>query len=264
MANLTKEFEDSCTSICFIEDREIREQGEGTVGAGIIGTGFLIRVNADGTALIATAKHVLQDCPPGRWGLIDVCFSYILRSGVPTYAKGILEIIDILPHPTHDVSLIHARPVGMRLLKYHRDGKLVEELRDLGARMSDHSPLPLGADADICAGASVMIIGFGEGTDFVFIDDILGEGSPKALVPLAKHGIISQVIPADARLTEVFLYDVETAQGFSGSPLIRCEAGTARAIGVHTDGMDTRDMGYAHAIRFVRDLIDAFDKRGTR
>lgn len=263
MHNYIKEFESICTSVCFIESRGVRDNNNGIVGEGIVGTGFLIRVNPDDTALIITAKHVVKDYSPDKYSDLELGFSYVLRNGIPTYSRGVMEVVDIRPHSTHDVSLIIAKPVGPRIIRQNQGGGVVEEIRNVGAQLKDHAPLLLGTDKDIKAGAIVMILGYGKGTDFVFLDDILGPGSPKSLVPLAKHGMISQVVPADAREAEVFIYDIQTADGFSGSPVILCGETPPRLIGVHTHGLSSEDVAYSHPVRFIEEIVASYDAKSS-
>lgn len=253
MGDFAKAFESACSGICLVEDMEAMRAPEGFVGDGILGTAFLVRKETDGSALFATAKHVIEETPRDR---LELRFSYVLTGGTPTYSKGVMDILDIKKHPTRDVCLVSATPAReKRLVRYFENGKKKESIKDVSADLLRHNTLLLGSEDQWQVGADILMIGYGEGKDFVFIDDILGPGSPKALVPIAKHGIISQIIPADQRPREVFLYDIETAPGFSGSPILSVGTENTSVLGIHTDGMETKDMGYAHAIRFVKDLL---------
>ncbi len=245
-----------CSGICFIESRSFMDSKGGMAGDGILGTGFLIEKQSDISGLFVTAKHVIENTAIGD---IEIRFNYAQGANGPICGMGIMNIEKIWRHSTHDVALIQACSCGERLVKYYDNHEKKECIKDVGADLSKHDVLPLDKEDNILVGEQVVIIGYPEGKNYVFIDDILGAGSAKNLVPVMKHGIIAQKIPADCRPTEVFLYDIETAPGFSGSPIIKkSKNNSIKVAGVHTNGSETKDIGYAHVVRYVRELLEEY------
>jgi S1-C subfamily serine protease len=194
------------------------------LGSNIIGTAFV----ADASGYMLTAKHVVRGVDKSHLQLM----APFGRSG--RYAMGFVRkgnVQKVYPHPFADIAVLKVPQSSVRERPSVRE----------------HS------GADVLVGDDVLLMGYAEGTDLAFCDDILGEGSPKSLTPIAFGGSIAALIPDDERPVQLYCYDCTTFPGNSGAPLISSESG--QFIGVHLRGY-VNHVGYAVPMRVCMEFLD--------
>ncbi len=254
--NYVDVFKQCSSAIGFIENVDIRVNA----GDGILGTAFLIKKIDDNKALFGTAAHVIQSCdncdaPPVS--SLEVRLTY---SNTGLASMGIMDVKKKWTHQTHDTAIILAHSAGVKPVRHfnkeEKEWQIIE--KDISPILSHHDELQLLQNDDLDIGEELANISFPEGKEYVFIDEILGPGSDKNLVPILKHGVLSQVVPAPSianKPQQIFLFDIETVGGMSGSPIIVNRDNHYFVGGIVTHGRPTKDIGYAHYIKFLRRLL---------
>lgn len=252
--DFNKAFKACCSAVGHIEITDFRQ----FAGENIQGTVFLIHKFEDGKGLFGTAKHVVRQCnycggPPIT--SLEIRLAYVTNG---TVAMGVMEIEKIWDHVTHDIAIILAKPAGIREVSYFEKETQTKKIarKNIGADLKKHDIIKFPTNDDLYVGEYILNIGYPEGSRYVFLDDILGLGSDKNIVPVLKHGIISQLIPADNRPTQLFIFDIETVGGMSGSPIIIERENNFFLAGVVTHGISEKDIGVAHVMRFLKELLN--------
>lgn len=211
---------DALPSVLMVENLAHPARGN-RVGVGICGTAFV----ADERGYCLTAGHVVRRLKPEK---LELRANYSRDGG---YAMSPCRSVEaIYSHHELDFAVLAVPPTFTR----------------------GRTKVPV-AVADVALGDDVLLMGYAEGTQLVFADEILGAGSAKSYSPVALNGMISARIPDDGRPVELLVYDCTTFEGVSGSPVISIAA--AAIVGVHLRGHMSH-IGYAVPIGRCRKFLD--------
>lgn len=209
--------------VAMVEDHSAPDR-DTAVGRNIRGTAFA----ADARGYFLTAKHVVRGISPAN---LELRTNYS-RNEEGGYAMAPCRSIQaIYPHPLLDLAII-AVPVTFSKGRVR---------------------LPLRA-AVAAIGEEIVLVGYAQGTDLVFCDDMLGVGSPKSFSPVAFNGMICARVPDDGRRVQLYAYDCTTFGGNSGGPVVSTSDGAI--LGVHARGM-VGHIGYAVPAHDCLDFLDA-------
>ena len=203
-----------------IEDRV----GTAPIGTAVRGTAFVVDA---ATGLLVTAKHVVEKCQASALRVRSV---YTVAGD---YALGLVNSVSaIYEHPSMDLAILRISRQGTKRRQ---------------------PALDLAFDAEV--GDRIAIVGYGQGTDLVFCDDILGTGSPKSITPICFQGDVAAIVPEDGRPVELVVYGASTFPGHSGGPVLSLESDSVVAIHLRSAA---NQVGYGLPLKrcsqFLRDV----------
>jgi len=212
------------SAIFYVEDRG--DDTKSPIGSLIVGTAFVVDSIR---GFLATAAHVVEGMRPSRLRLRTV---YGLGG---SYALGTPHKVSAYYlHPDLDLAIIATSPSATKDRPTFQPG-----------------------NADV--GDAVAIVGYAFGTQLVWVDDILGRGSPKSITPVQSHGHIAARVPDDGiQPLQVYAYDSTTYPGQSGSPVIGVDG--HGLLAVHTHGF-RGSMGYGVAVDSLFGLLADIDSK---
>lgn len=221
--------------IFFVEDRT-DVPNHTPYGSEILGTAFT--VSPEGWLI--TARHVVEGMskPWVRSFYNPISLRYAM--GQPS------EVTEVLPHPTLDIALLKVPEM------------LTEARRGLVIRRGDASFLHARIPE---IGKELALVGWAEGIDLAFADDILGHGSPKSYTPTSFVGHLSMLIPDDQCLPELISYDMTSFPGCSGGPVVDTASG--EVLAVHIASVDRR-FGYGIPLYKISPFLNKHIPHGLR
>lgn len=208
-------------AIYMIEDLGSPDRNR-VLGSNIIGTAFV----ADARGYLFTAKHVVRGVQKSDLQLM----APFNRRG--NYAMGFIRKVQaIYPHPVADIAVLKTSP---ELVRDRPNGR-------------DHG------GGDVLVGDDVLLMGYAQGTDLAFCDDVLGAGSPKSYTPIAFSGSVAALVPDDGRRVRLYAYDCTTFPGNSGAPLVSVDDGTI--VGMHLCAYQN-NVGYGLPLQDCLEFLD--------